>query len=105
MQRVNEADVIKELEAARHNVRVLMAYGDGGMKRKLGIMGEYRKHREAAAKAVIDNAWYLAILLDVVGHPGVPLLGRYLTWLFKRRQKAIDVTVSAVYKKAYGEEM
>jgi hypothetical protein len=95
LRKISDARVLEEVERARHNVRVLIAHGDGGLKRRLGLMGDYSKHRDAAAKAVIDNAFYLSVALEVMDAPWP--LGALLARRFKARAVALDRSLADAY--------
>ena len=89
--------VATEIDNARFMCQILMAHGDGGMKRKLGMMGEYGKHRDNAAKAMIDNAFAVCVGLDVIKNPGIPFISGILWRRFKKRQKELSAGLDAIY--------
>lgn len=101
LRKISDARVLEEVERARNNVRVLMAHRDGDLKRRMGLMGDYSKHRDAAAKAVIDNAFYLSVALEVLDAPWP--LGRLLARRFKARAAELDRALSDAYKPAAAE--
>jgi hypothetical protein len=103
MLKLTSADIMREVENARYVVRVLMAFKAGEIKRKLGLMGEYRKHLDAAAKAVIDDSFYLAIMTGLINRPGFPFSGWLLTRRFKKQVKKYNAELGKLYKDLYGE--
>lgn len=103
MQKLTTADVLKEVENGRYVIRVLMAYGDGGIKRKLGLMGDYRKHLDAAAKVVADDSFYLAVAMGLINHPGFPFSGWLLSRRFKKQVKRFNESLGKMYKDLYGD--
>lgn len=64
---INTVQVMDEVQKAQYTVQVLMAHGDGELKRRLNLVGDYKEHRREAARAVTDNAFYLAIALSTMG--------------------------------------
>lgn len=95
--RVNAVQILDEVERAKYVVNVLMAHGDGGLKRKLNILGDYGKHRDEAAAAVIDNAFFLAVALSTMGP-----LGKLR---FSRRVKELDKVLAKAYPKEGGLDL
>lgn len=95
--RVNAVQVLDEVERAKYVVNVLMAHGDGGLKRKLNIQGDYPKQRDQAAAAVIDNAFFLSVALSSMGW-----LGKLK---FSRRVKELDRVLAKAYPRSGGLDL
>ena len=87
-------EALIEIQNARHAVQVLLASHSAGMKRKLGLgyagPQGYAGQRDATAKYVIDGAFHLAVLAQVVDrHP-------FVAREFLRDIKAADSLLSAM---------
>lgn len=96
MNRLDVARVLSVVGEARREAWILMGHGDGKIKRQLGLVGEYKKHKEKAFGSVVDNALYLSIALDVIEHPVLPL-GWFLKMLLKGRMKKFDRELDAAF--------
>ena len=71
-----------------------MASKDGAIKRRLGLTGDYRRHRDTAIKAVLDDAFYLAIATSVIQSSWIMRLK--FTWTAKRINQELDAMYASV---------
>jgi hypothetical protein len=56
-------EVFTEIGEKRRCIQVLLANKNPDMKRKLGVYGKYVQYRDDAAKAIVDDTFYLSIIL------------------------------------------
>jgi hypothetical protein len=94
---LTKVQVLEEVEAARQNVRILMAHGDGEMKRRMNLMGKYPNARDAAAKAVIDNAFLLAMATEALN-------GGVLSFFARRRFLKRVALMNKALEGVYGRQ-
>ena len=72
------------IEAKKMSCQVLLASGDGAIKRRLGIMGDYKKHREKAMHAILEDAFYLVAAARILNGSW------FLRWRYQRLLKKAD---------------
>jgi hypothetical protein len=98
MVKLTAADVLREVEDARYQARVLMANGDGAIKRQMGLVGDYRKHCNSAHRAIVDNAFYLTIAVYLIERSW------FMSRKFKNIVKEMHKQMDMAYKPIEAEE-
>jgi hypothetical protein len=98
MPKVTTSDIIQALENTRTNIKILMAYGDGKIKRELGIRGDYKKYLDVSFRSLMENAFYLVVSMNVINrHPIVKLI-------FERQAKKLDAAMGLANQIKDGDE-
>ena len=75
------------IEAKKMSCQVLLASGDGAIKRRLGIMGDYKKHREKAMHAILEDAFYLVAAARILNSSWL------LRWRYQRLLAKAEVVM------------
>lgn len=76
--------MVTEFQNRERLVQILMAHGDGSIKRRLGLYGDYKKHRQAAITAIYDDAFYLTIAVSLIDASPI------LRWKYRRLVAKVD---------------
>jgi hypothetical protein len=82
-------NIVTEFTAKEHVIQVLLANGDGSLKRKLHLYGDYKEHRKSAVSSVYDDAFYLTVAVCMINS----------SWILRRRFQKLVKKVDKITQK------
>lgn len=82
-------NIVTEFTAKERVIQVLLANGDGSLKRKLHLYGDYKEHRKSAVSSVYDDAFYLTVAVCMINS----------SWILRRRFQKLVKKVDKITQK------